>query len=136
MSSIYYLLTSDSPINYLHRNRSDIMHYWHLGSPLDIITIHPDGTLQTVTLGPKIHKGQKLQHLVPGGCWKTSILHQASGKQDDHDGRESLSNYGLISEAVTPGFDYSDRTMATDDIVQTEFPQHHEVIKPYIYRQS
>ncbi len=27
MSSIYYLLTDDSPIGYFHRNQSDIIHY-------------------------------------------------------------------------------------------------------------
>ena len=133
MSSIFYLLTSDSPIDRLHKNCSDIMHYFHLGSPLDIITLHPDGTLQKVTLGPNILNGHKLQHLVPGGCWKTTILHQPCGKETD--GMENLPNYGLISEAVAPGFEYNDRTMGTDEMIQTDFPQHYEKIKQYIYRQ-
>src|SRR5690606_40803653 len=34
MTCIYYLLTADSPIGHFHRNRSDIMHFFHAGDPL------------------------------------------------------------------------------------------------------
>ena len=33
-TAIYYLLTADSPIGYWHKNRSDILHMYHTGSPL------------------------------------------------------------------------------------------------------
>ena len=39
MTSIYYCLTSDHPIDYFHRNHSDIMHYFNLGLPIIIIII-------------------------------------------------------------------------------------------------
>lgn len=34
LTSIYYLLTRESPIGHFHRNRSDIVHYFHAGDPL------------------------------------------------------------------------------------------------------
>jgi len=34
MTSIFYMLTNENPISYFILNRSDIMHYFHIGSPL------------------------------------------------------------------------------------------------------
>ncbi|MBA1331613.1 cupin, partial [Candidatus Endoriftia persephone str. Guaymas] len=34
LTSIYYLLTDDAPVGHLHRNRSNILHYFHAGAPL------------------------------------------------------------------------------------------------------
>ncbi|WP_446344549.1 cupin domain-containing protein [Coleofasciculus sp. F4-SAH-05] len=43
MTSMYYLLTDDSPIDYFHINKSDIMHYFHGGSPVTYLLIPPNG---------------------------------------------------------------------------------------------
>ncbi|MEI6608337.1 MAG: cupin domain-containing protein [Deltaproteobacteria bacterium] len=67
LSSIYYMLTDDSPIGYLHRNKSDINHYFHAGSPLTYILISPDGKLDKKVLGANLDKGQQLQLIVQGG---------------------------------------------------------------------
>ncbi len=108
MSSIYYLLSDDSPIGYFHRNHSDIVHYWHAGSALNYLLINPNGELTTTVLGPDISQGQQLQLMVPGGYWKATYL--ADGE------------YGLLSEAVSPGFDYDDMTLATAKQMQQDFP--------------
>ena len=91
MSSIFYMLTRDSPIGFLHKNRSDIMHYFHAGSSLDYYLIDSDGELSQVRLGADLDKGEVLQLLVKGGSWKASRLPEGG-------------EYGLISEAVVPGF--------------------------------
>ena len=65
MTSIYYLLTAEGPIGHFHRNRSDIVHYFHLGDPITYTLIHPDGELQTVTMGPDPRQGHLLQLTVP-----------------------------------------------------------------------
>ena len=108
MSSIYYLLTEESPISYFHRNESDIVHYFHRGSPLTYHTISPEGNWSTFTLGPDPTQGHQLQALVPGGYWKASQL--AQGK------------YGLISEAVTPAFDEAEMTLANAKEMKALFP--------------
>ena len=109
MSSIYYMLTDDSPIGYFHRNRSDIMHYWHSGSPLRYFLITTEGRFRTATLGPNIAAGEHLQLMVPGNFWKATRLEQGE--------------YGLLSEAVSPGFDYEDMTLASNTQLKQLFPE-------------
>lgn len=109
LSCIYYLLTRDSPIGRLHVNRSDIMHFYHGGAPIVYTLVSPDGELRRETLGPDPDQSQAFQLLVPGGWWKASEL--ASG------------DYGLISEAVSPGFDYEDMRFVSPIEAASRFPQ-------------
>lgn len=118
LSSIFYLLTDDSPVGYFHRNQSDIIHYWHAGEVLRYWLIDPQGQLTTTLLGPG--ENPQYQLLVPGGYWKATQLEQGE--------------FGLLSEAVSPGFDYRDMQLATDAQMRADFPdllaQIHHLIKP------
>ncbi|MEM1403165.1 MAG: cupin domain-containing protein [Pseudomonadota bacterium] len=117
MTSIFYLLTSGGPVGHFHKNRSDIVHYFHLGDPIDYFLIHPDGRLETVTMGPNPMEGQKLQMTVPGGIWKASRL------------QAGPIGYGLISEAVSPGFDYADMSLGKTSSLKASFPQHTDLFE-------
>jgi len=117
MTSIFYLLTADGPVGHFHRNRSDIVHYFHLGDPIEYYLIHEDGRLETVVMGPDPTRGQRLQLTVRGGTWKASRL--TSG----------TAGYGLISEAVTPGFDYADMTLGRTSQLLQRFPEHADLIR-------
>jgi predicted cupin superfamily sugar epimerase len=108
MSSIFYMLTDDSPIGHLHKNKSDIVHYFHAGSPLTYFIVDVDGRLDTRVLGPDLDRGQQLQLIVPGGCWKATLL--------------EAGEFGLISEAVAPGFEYEDMELAQAETIQNQFP--------------
>ncbi|MEE4660993.1 MAG: cupin domain-containing protein, partial [Halieaceae bacterium] len=72
LTSIHYLLTADSPVGHWHLNRSDIVHYFHLGAPITYYLIHPDGRLETVVMGSDVARGQQLALVVRGGTWKAS----------------------------------------------------------------
>jgi predicted cupin superfamily sugar epimerase len=109
MTSIFYLLTDDAPCGRLHRNRSDILHFWHAGGALRYWLIDPDGALHSVDLGPDLAAGEYLQLLVPGGWWKASELLRGE--------------FGLLSEAVSPGFDFADMTLANHKQLATDWPQ-------------
>lgn len=115
MTSIYYLLTAGGPVGHFHRNRSDIVHYFHLGDPIEYVLIHPDGELETVVMGPDPRRGHRLQLTVSGGIWKASRLTKPEAQSH---------GYGLISEAVSPGFDYSDMTLGITSQMLQDFPQH------------
>ncbi len=115
MSSIFYLLTDDQPVGHLHRNRSDIVHYWQAGGALRYTLLSPEGKLLRITLGPKLDEGQQLQLTVPGGFWKASQL--------------LCDNFGLISEAVSPGFDFDDHDMAQAEDMRTRYPEHWAVLE-------
>ena len=108
LTCIYYLLTSDSPIGHLHVNRSDIVHFFHAGSPIEYTLVSPERDLKTIILGTDIEAGHQLQLTVPGSCWKASEL---------VDGE-----YGLIGEAVSPGFAYEDMAFVSSQDVQQCFP--------------
>ena len=118
LTSIYYLLTSDRPIDHFHKNKSDIIHYFHAGSPITYLTINPSGKLEKVKLGMNILKGEKLQLLVPGGYWKAAFL--------------ETGEFGLLGEAVAPGFDYKDMEIATMEKFQQSYPNLIEELKLYV----
>ncbi len=120
LSSIYYMLTDDSPIGYLHKNQSDIIHYFHSGSPISYWIIHPDGQLEKQILSNDISQGHTPQLTVKGGCWKASEL--VGGE------------YGLLSEAVTPSFEYEDMELADTTNIHRMFPESFDAIKPYIHQ--
>jgi len=117
-SSIYYLQTEDRPIGYLHKNKSDIIHYFHSGSAITYFIIHPDGQFETRVLGNDLSKGQTPQLTVKGGCWKASEL---------VDGE-----YGLLSEAVSPGFEYEDMALADAGTIRELFPELFDGIERYL----
>ncbi|WP_019501488.1 cupin domain-containing protein [Pseudanabaena sp. PCC 6802] len=118
MTSIYYLLTDDRPVDRLHKNLSDIMHYFHAGSPITYILVDLEGRLHKVKLGLDLTQGEVPQLLVPGGYWKAAVL--------------EAGEYGLIGEAVAPGFDYRDMTIATADKIRAQFPTLWNELAPYV----
>ena len=120
LTSIYYLLTKERSVGFLHKNKSDILHYHHLGAPIRYTIVSPDGLLSEKVIGPDIKNGQMLQMLVPGGWWKASRI--CTGKYD----------YALISEAVAPGFEYADNEIATEALVRQKFPAIQDALLPYI----
>jgi predicted cupin superfamily sugar epimerase len=118
LSSIYYMLTDDRPIGYLHRNKSDIIHYFQGGSPLIYIIITPDGTLDKKVLGADLDKGQQLQLIVRSGYWKATEL--------------TAGEFGLVSEAVSPGFEYEDMELADEKATRNLFPHLWDQITKYV----
>ena len=100
LTSIQYALTSASPVGHFHRNRSTIVHYFQLGDPLTYRLLDAEGNLETRVLGPDLAAGHRLELVVPGGVWKSSELEPGP------------HGYGLVAEAVSPGFDYADMSLA------------------------
>ena len=118
MTSIYYLLSADSPVGHFHMNQSDIMHYFHTGDPITYYMLKPDGSLQTTILGPDPTKGHQMQMMVKGGTWKASKIPT-----------DAKFGYGLIGEAVAPGFDYADMQLGKTAMLLKQFPQHKSFIR-------
>lgn len=73
-SSIYYLLTQEKPLNYLHWLVSDDTHVLIEGGPVDYFLFHADGHAEKVTLGRDFAAGERLVINVPGDCWKSVRL--------------------------------------------------------------
>lgn len=118
LTSIYYLLTDDRAVDHLHKNQSDIMHYFQAGSAITYILVDLEGQLNRVKLGLNLANGEVPQLLVPGGYWKAAVLEKGE--------------YGLLGEAVAPGFDYRDMEIAEATKIQAQFPSLWNDLSPYI----
>ena len=88
-SQVYYMLTRDKPINYLHWLAPDDTHILIEGGPVDYFIFHPDGRVEKLTLGRDVAAGQRPVVAVPGNCWKALRL---------HDGAQ----YALMANALSP----------------------------------
>ena len=90
-SQVYYMLTRDRPINYLHWLAPDDTHILIEGGPVDYFIFHPDGRAEKVVLGRDIAAGERPVIAVPGGCWKALRLHDGA-------------SYALMANALSPEF--------------------------------
>lgn len=125
MTSIFYLLTAKSPVGHFHLNKSDIQHYFQMGDAISYYLIYPDGRLETRVMGTDLGAGQLLQMTVPGGVWKASKV----STDGDY-------GYGLISEAVTPGFEYEDMALGSKTQLSGLFPQHQQLFSELAHADS
>jgi len=100
-SSIFYLLTQDNPVGHFHKNKSDILHFYHGEGVIRYHLITDRGEYTQVEMGRDLKQGQQLQLLVERNTWKASEL--------------VTGNFGLISEVVIPEFRFEDMTLATLD---------------------
>ena len=69
-NSIYYMLTEDYPVNYLHWLSPDDTHILVEGDPVDYYLFFPDGHVEKQTIGRDLSAGQRHFVFAPGGCWK------------------------------------------------------------------
>jgi predicted cupin superfamily sugar epimerase len=90
-SQVYYMLTTDRPINYLHWLAPDDTHILIEGGPVDYFVFHPDGHAEKVVLGRNVAAGERPVVAVPGGCWKALRLHTGA-------------RYALMANALSPEF--------------------------------
>ncbi len=81
-------------------------------------TVDPQGKLSKFKLGFDVTKGHVPQLLVQKNCWKTAILEEGE--------------FGLLGEAVAPGFEYQDMEMAKPDSFRATFPNLWDELSPYI----
>jgi len=88
-SQVYYMLTRERPINYLHWLVPDDTHILIEGGPVDYFIFHPDGRVEKVVLGRDLAAGERPVVAVPGGCWKALRLHEGA-------------EYALMANALSP----------------------------------
>lgn len=120
-TSIYFLLRSED-ISHLHRLQSDELWYYHAGSPLTVHMIYPDGTYEARKLGLNIENGEAPQVLVP----KHTIFGSSVDEED---------TFSLVGCMVSPGFDYADFELFTQEELLKDYPQHEAVIRKMAYEQ-
>jgi predicted cupin superfamily sugar epimerase len=88
-TSIYFLLSANSPTRWHKVDATEIFHF-HAGAPVRLsLASSLDGPRQDYRLGMDIAAGDEPQCVVPKGTWQSA---------------EALGNWSLLGCAVTPGF--------------------------------
>ncbi|WP_252504505.1 cupin domain-containing protein [Sporosarcina sp. Marseille-Q4943] len=118
-TSIYFLLTSKD-ISHFHRLKSDELWYYHAGSPLTIHVIEENGDYKEIKLGLNLDKGEVPQALVP----KNTIFGSSVMDPD---------TFSLVGCMVSPGFEYKDFELFTQEELLLKYPQHKDVILKMAY---
>ena len=67
-TAIYYMITPEM-FSTLHRLPGTEIFHFYLGDPAEMLLLHPDGGVQTITLGHDLRAGHQPQALVRGGVW-------------------------------------------------------------------
>ena len=112
-TAIYYLLTGNERSK-LHRIKSDEIWFYHAGIPLTVYLFHDVGFMSTFTLDSGTGT---FQGTVPANTWFGARLESSSPEA-----------YTLTSCVVSPGFDFSDFTLADRDSLTRKFPHHASLI--------
>ncbi len=95
-TAIVALVTGDpTTFSDMHRLPTDELWMFHLGDPIELLLLHPDGRDELVVLGPDVLDGQEVQHVVPAGTWMGARLRPGG-------------EYGVWGNTMAPGFALSD----------------------------
>ncbi|MBU3077078.1 cupin domain-containing protein [Sphingomonas quercus] len=93
-----HLLLEAGETSHWHRMDAGELWLWHAGAPVALSAAAGDrGPTTTMMLGPEILAGQRPQHFVAAGDWRSA--HAGSG-------------WALLSCVVVPGFAFSGFTRA------------------------
>jgi len=116
-TAIYYMITPET-FSALHRLPGTEVFHFYLGDPVDMLQLMPDGSSQTITLGPDLLNGQQPQVVVRGNVWQGSRL-APGGK------------WALMGTTMSPGFDYADYENAGREQLIAQYPGAAAKIREY-----
>jgi hypothetical protein len=109
LSTAIYFLLEKGARSRLHRIKSDELWHFHLGGPLTVARILPDGNLEETVLGPDVKAGQRLQLAVPAGSWFGAYPCEGT-------------EFSFVGCTVAPGFDFADFELARREELLARFP--------------
>ncbi|KAG8952822.1 hypothetical protein FRC04_003747 [Tulasnella sp. 424] len=114
-TTIYYLLTTEEPRGYFHRNKSHTMHVLHQGrSRYTLIAPNHSGgpSVSYTTMGADVSVGERRQLFVGSNVWKMSRIPEEDLAFATKNGVEESVGC-LITEVVSPGFVWEDHEWMT-----------------------
>ncbi len=114
---VFFLMTADS-FSAMHRLPTPETWFYHLGDPMEMLLLHPNGTGETVVLGADLVAGQRVQYTCPAHSWQGSRL-QAEGKY----------GYILASAAMSPGFEWADFELGETTSLVARYPAWEHAIR-------
>ncbi len=119
-SAIIALVTSDpATFSDMHRLPTDEIWHFHLGDPIELLLLHPDGLDELVVLGPDVLAGQEVQHVVPAGTWMGARLRPGG-------------EYGVWGNTMAPGYALSDFEGADAAALIERWPNRADLIRALV----
>lgn len=118
LSGTIYFLETKEQFSAMHMLPTDEIYYHHLGDPLQMLFLHPDGSGETQILGPDLAGGQHLQIRAPRLSWHGSRPLPGAGH-----------GYSLVSTSMAPGFDISDPVFPSRDELTERYPEFRSLIE-------
>lgn len=118
-TNIYFLLKSGE-VSHFHRLKSDEVWYYHAGSSLTIHVIDEEGNYEELKLGLDLDAGERPQAIVR----KNSIFGSSVNE---------LDTFSLVGCMVSPGFDFADFELFTQESLLEQYPQHEMIIRKLAY---
>ena len=116
-STAIYFLLEGSQRSKFHRLKQDELWHFYYGSPLKVVFLDNKGYLDELVLGTDFDSGQRLQAVMPAGCWFGGYV-------------IDQNPYSLVGCTVAPGFEFSDFELADRDELLSRYPEHEkEIIK-------
>ena len=104
--------------SHLHRIRQDEMWHFHLGGPLRLAVIAPDGSASETLLGQDVLAGHTVQCTVPAGSWFGASPLEGTP-------------FALVGCTVAPGFEFADFELGTRNGLLSRFPQHRALVEAF-----
>lgn len=119
-TAILFLIGLGHPSRF-HRLASDELWLFHGGARLELCTLLPDASAETVVLGGAgLVVGSESvtpQAIVPAGAWQAARVLPTEGV-----------DWSLVSCVATPGFDYADFELAARESLLVTWPDQAELI--------
>ena len=110
-TAIYFLITRDQ-FSAMHRLQTDEIWLHHLGDPLEMLMLHPNGQGEIAPIGPDLALDQSPQHTCPANTWQGTLIAPEHGRV----------GYALGSCIMAPGFEWSDFELGERDELISSYP--------------
>lgn len=114
--AIYALVTRED-FSAMHKLKTDEIWHFHLGDPIELLLLHPDGRDEVVVLGVDVLGGQHPQFTVQAGVWMGARPVKGTAEA-----------YSFFGTTMAPGFDYADFEPGYRDELQKAYPAKRELI--------
>jgi predicted cupin superfamily sugar epimerase len=104
-SAIYYLLAG-SDFSALHVLTVAETYHHYAGAPLQMLLLHPDGSVERPVLGTDLAAGQRPQLVVPAGTWQ---------------GSRPAGEWVLVGTTMAPPFEWGMFTLGQRAELQAQY---------------
>ncbi len=115
-SILVVLAAARDQFSALHRLPVTEVWHYHLGDPIEMLLLRPDGTSSTAWLGPDVRSGHVLQIVVPAGTWMGARVRSGGA-------------WSLFGATMAPGFIPADYEGGDGDALAVVYPERAELIR-------